>query len=241
MKKVLKIIFSVALLLALAATMSACGNNGGGAATAPAADGIQIALVAHSPESILNDGSFNQGAWDGINAFLSANNLSSDRARFYQAHDATHDARFDIITQAIDGGANTLVLPGFQFESAVYEAQVLFPEVYFITLDSTPAGETGQRIQSNVAAIHYAEEEAGFLAGYAAVMEGHRNLGFMGGAPIPPVTVLVMALSKVLNMRQMPLVFPLVMLKSTICTLAALHPLLNTWLQLPLGSLAEQK
>lgn len=148
---------------------------------------IQIALVAHSPESILNDGSFNQGAWDGINTFLEANGLSSDHARFYQAHAADNDARFASINQAISGGANVLVLPGFQFIDALYQAQDLFPDVYFILLDATPAGPEGVRIQPNVAAIHYAEAEAGFLAGYAAVMEGYRNLGFMGGNPIPPV------------------------------------------------------
>ena len=148
---------------------------------------IQIALVAHSPESILNDGSFNEGAWAGITQFLNDNNLPSTHARFYQAVAADNDARFNSIIQAIEGGANVLVMPGFQFVDALYEAQDLFPDVYFILLDATPSRDGEVRIQPNVAAIHYAEAEAGFLAGYAAVMEGHTMLGFMGGNPIPPV------------------------------------------------------
>jgi len=202
MKKVLKLIFSVALLLVVAVAMTACQSNNeptpAPAATPPAADPppaaavnpaaeLQIALVAHSPESILNDGSFNEGAWAGIMQFLGTHGLPTTNARFYQAVAADHDARFNSIIQAIDGGANVVVLPGFQFETAAYDAQVLFPDVYFITLDSTPARDGNQGLSPNVAAIHYAEEEAGFLAGYAAVMEGHRELGFMGGAPIPPV------------------------------------------------------
>jgi len=33
----------------------------------------------------------------------------------------------------------------------------------------------------------YAEHESGFLAGYAAVMDGYRELGFTGGVPVPAV------------------------------------------------------
>jgi len=201
MKKVMKITISAVLLLVLAVAFAACGNDGGTAAApeppaavtpapaaaAPAAADIQIALVAHSPESILNDGSFNQGAWDGINRFLDENGIPSGNATFFQAVAADNDARFNVIVQAIEGGANVLVLPGFQFEYALYGAQDLFPDVNFILLDATPARDGNRRIENNVAAIHYAEAEAGFLAGYAAVMEGYRRLGFMGGNPIPPV------------------------------------------------------
>ena len=181
MKKVMKIIISITLLLAMTAMFAACGSD------EPEDQGVRIALVAHSPDSILNDGSFNQGAWDGINRFIDTNDLSSDDAFFLQSVDITNDARLDIIIQAIEGGANILVLPGFQFEYSLYGAQDLFPDVYFILLDATPARDGNQRVEPNVAAIHYAEAEAGFLAGYAAVMDGYRQLGFMGGMSIPPV------------------------------------------------------
>lgn len=35
--------------------------------------------------------------------------------------------------------------------------------------------------------ILYAEEQAGYLAGYAAVNEGYTQLGFMGGIAVPAV------------------------------------------------------
>jgi len=216
-KKVLKLILVVALLVSALAIVTACRSEeeappAPAETPAPtpeptpepdveddddeeeyipadesAAVDIQIALVAHSPESILNDGSFNEGAWAGITQFLADNNLPSSNARFYQAVAPDNDARFNSIVQAIEGGANVLVMPGFQFVDALYDAQDLFPDVYFILLDATPSRDGEVRIQPNVAAIHYAEAEAGFLAGYAAVMEGHRMLGFMGGNPIPPV------------------------------------------------------
>ncbi len=33
----------------------------------------------------------------------------------------------------------------------------------------------------------YQEEQAGFLAGYAAVMDGYTKLGFLGGIDVPAV------------------------------------------------------
>ena len=68
------------------------------------------------------------------------------------------------------------------FIASATEAQYMFPDVKFVLLDASPA-----TFAPDLAAIHYAEEQAGFLAGYAAVMEGYRNLGFMGGRAVPAV------------------------------------------------------
>jgi basic membrane protein A len=148
------------------------------------ADDIRVALVAHSPDSILDDGSFNEGAWAGIQRFLSNQGLSSDHAEFFQPDSADDVARVDLVMDAIERwGANIVVLPGFHFIESSAEMQEIFPDVKFVILDATPAGGAA----ANTAAIHYAEEQAGFLAGYAAVLEGYRNLGFVGGIAVPAV------------------------------------------------------
>jgi basic membrane protein A len=156
-----------------------------------AAEGdIRIALVAHSPDSILDDGSFNQGAWDGILRFLDDHGLSRDNADFFQPHVGDDEARIDLVAHAIsEFGANVVVLPGFHFVVSSYEMQNAFPDVHFVLLDASPGDGQGNPlpIAANLAAIHYAEEQAGFLAGYAAIMEGYRNLGFMGGIAVPAV------------------------------------------------------
>jgi len=201
------------MCVAMVLVVTACGDGGGTAATnneetttAPGAGDaglarpmpgdisdelteVNVALIAHSPDSILDDQSFNQGAWDGITRFGAAHGLvEGDTMRFFQPHSADDSARLDLIEEAINTGANVLVLPGFHFQSSLYEAQDLFQETTFILLDASPQSPDGAvRIEANVAAIHYAEEEAGFLAGYAAVMEGYRNLGFMGGIAVPAV------------------------------------------------------
>jgi basic membrane protein A len=183
MKKVLKIVIALSLLLGLTMAVAACGGG-----SSNDEQEIRIALVAHSPDSILNDNSFNQGAWDGITRFLNSNNLPMGNAQFFQPNEASDVARLNFMRQAIeDFGANVLVLPGFHFNDSLYDAQDMWPDVTFIMLDSSPQRDGQTRIESNVVAIHYAEHESGFLAGYAIVREGHRNLGFLGGIAVPAV------------------------------------------------------
>lgn len=76
-----------------------------------------------------------------------------------------------------------MITPGFLFSGAVGEAQDLHPDVKFVLIDAIPDGGTGE----NTVSILFAEEESGFLAGYAAIMDGARNLGFMGGIAVPAV------------------------------------------------------
>ena len=157
----------------------------------PAADDadlgdLRIALVGHGPASLQFDGSFNEGAWMGILEFLDNNGLPhGTHANWFQAHEANDEARIDVMIDAIETwGANILVLPGFHFAASVYTAAGLFPDVMFVAIDYTPSpGPT----PSNVVSILYAEEQSGFLAGYATVMEGYRELGFMGGVAVPAV------------------------------------------------------
>ncbi len=57
-------------------------------------------------------------------------------------------------------------------------------------LDGSPHDEdmTDRTCGKNVKCIYYAEQEAGFIAGYSAVkMDGYRKLGFMGGMELPAV------------------------------------------------------
>ena len=150
---------------------------------------IRIALVAHSPESIQFDGSFNEGAYNGIRQFMAAHNINpATNFQFFQALEATDAARLDQMESAIESfGADILVLPGFHFMSSLYHAQQWWPEANFILLDAVPAYDGNQRTDANLVAVLYAEEESGFLAGYAAVMDGYRQLGFMGGVAVPAV------------------------------------------------------
>ena len=147
----------------------------------------EIALV--TDKGNIDDKSFNQGAWEGVEAYGKANGMEP---HYYKPEEASDEGYLKAIQLAVDGGAKVVVCPGYLFEVAVYNAQIMFPDVKFILLDGEPHTADGQyKTESNVACIKYAEEEAGFLAGYAALIEavtdGKATLGFEGGMAVPAV------------------------------------------------------
>ena len=150
----------------------------------PADDVYEIALI--TDKGIIDDKSFNQGSWEGVVEFATANNISH---QYYKPEEASDAGYLAAIELAITGGAKVVVTPGFLFEVAMYEAQTRYPEVKFILLDGAPhtADYSVFNTEPNVASVMYAEEESGYLAGYAAVMDGMRKLGFMGGMAVPAV------------------------------------------------------
>ena len=86
---------------------------------------------------------------------------------------------------AAEAGANVIVCSGTAFEIPIYKLQGQYKDVKFITVDGAPRKEEGKKfkVRKNTAAVIYAEEQGGFLAGYAAVKEGYMQLGFIGGVP----------------------------------------------------------
>ncbi len=169
MKKILLVLFALAVSVAL----FACGETT-----------YEIALITDKGD--INDKSFNQGAWEGVVAFAEENNISH---QYYRPEDISDDYYLAAIGDAVDAGAKVVVTPGFLFEPAIYSAQTLYPDVKFILLDGAPhtPDYSTFRTDANVASVMYAEEESGFLAGYAAVMDGLRSLGYEGGQAVPAV------------------------------------------------------
>ncbi|MFA7533352.1 MAG: BMP family ABC transporter substrate-binding protein [Tissierellaceae bacterium] len=175
MKKLL--ILTLALVL-VAASLAGCGQSD------TPSKGHEIALI--TDKGNIDDKSFNQGSWEGVVAFATENNITHT---YIKPEDVSDTAYLEAIDLAVEGGAKVIVTPGFLFEVAVYEAQTRYPDVKFILLDGAPhaADSFDPDIKDNVASVVYAEEESGYLAGYAAVMDGMKNLGYMGGMAVPAV------------------------------------------------------
>lgn len=151
--------------------------------TAEAGDG-GFELVLVTDVGSVDDRSFNQGSWEGLVAYAEARGIS--HTFFQPAGQSTADY-LNAIELAVNAGAALVVAPGFLFSEALYQAQDIFTDIHFVLLDTIPSADGNQRVEDNVIAILYAEEQSGFLAGYAAVMEGHRSLGFIGGIAVPAV------------------------------------------------------
>lgn len=173
----MKRFLSIALAITLIA-VSLAGCSGG------SSTGHEIILI--TDKGNIDDKSFNQGSWEGVVEFAKREGISHT---YIKPEDASNDGYLAAIDLAVQGGAKVIVTPGYLFEVAIYEAQQKYPDVKFILLDGAPhpADDYTPDIKDNVASIMYAEEESGYLAGYAAVMDGMRNIGFMGGMAVPAV------------------------------------------------------
>ena len=176
----MKKILAIGMVLIMVCTMFAgCG------ASSKSSKGFEIALI--TDKGNIDDKSFNQGSWEGLEKFSKENNLTHKYYKPEEASDAGYLAAIDL---AVTGGAKVIVTPGFLFEIPVYQAQTKYPEVKFILLDGVPhksEKDYTPDIKANVASIKYAEQEPGYLAGYAAVSDGMTKLGFMGGMAVPAV------------------------------------------------------
>ena len=153
----------------------------------------------------ITDQSFNQTTYEACKAFAEDNSI--EFSYFRPAGDNTAD-RVAMIEKAVDEGFNVIVMPGYAFGGAIVEAAPEFPDVKFIALDvaagdllETAVAKAGESYDytpenwdlnkyvdmSNVYCAVYQEELCGYMAGYAAVKLGYKNLGFLGGMSVPAV------------------------------------------------------
>ena len=146
----------------------------------PADGTADIAFVTDVGQ--LMDKSFNQGTWEGCEKYAKDNGKV---AKYYQpanGENATDADRFEAMKAAVDSGAKIVVAAGFMQANALTQAAKTYPDVKFVFIDgwALTDGENGP-VLDNVAGIAYKEEQAGYFAGYAVVMEGFTKLGFCGG------------------------------------------------------------
>ena len=190
MKKILALILALVMALSLVACgeKQPAGNEGDEGDKTPtvitnadeiademtSADGkYQIAFI--TDVGALKDQSFNQGTYDGVKLYAANNGKSYKYYQPANGDQATDDDRIDAMNLACDNGAEIVVAAGFMQEGALKAAAEKHPEVNFVFIDGYPIGF------DNVAGIAFQEEQAGYLAGYAAVMGGYTKLGFTGG------------------------------------------------------------
>ncbi len=172
MKKIFALALCALLMLAL---FAGCGGG--------SRKGAELALITDT--GAVDDKSFNQGAWEGLVKYAEEKGISH---QYYQPAEQDDASYLEAIDAAVQNGAKLIVAPGAMFEETVWQAQDLYPDTTFVLIDGTPHdGSDNYRTNSNTVAITYAEEQVGFLAGYAAVREGMTKLGYMGGIEISPV------------------------------------------------------
>ena len=129
----------------------------------------------------LKDKSFNQGTYDGVKLYAAANGLSYKYYQPANGNEATDEDRYNAMQAAVDGGADVVVCAGYLQEAALKRAAIANPDTKFVFIDGYALSDDDGTVLTNVAGIAFMEEQAGYLAGYAAVKDGFTKLGFSGG------------------------------------------------------------
>lgn len=189
-KKLIALVLAASMVMSLAACGSQAADTSAPAAADSAADTAADTEATGSTTDVafvtdvgnIDDQSFNQYTWAGVQQFCADNSLT---ANYYKPSEDSDAARVEQMDNAVKDGAKVVVMAGYLFAAALEEAQAKYPDVSFLALDVS-TGDLASPAK-NTALITYKEEQAGYLAGYAAVTDGYKELGFLGGMAVPAV------------------------------------------------------
>ena len=200
MKKLIALLLCLSLLVSLAA----CGRGGQTTETAaftvplddasyvyqaaddavPLPGGASIALAADAagiesgPDALL---------WQGIQTF--AANFGYTAQSCLYGEGASLATAEDALRAAAQSGAALVVCRGEAMARALFNIQANYPNVHYLLFDDEPHSEdyTSYATEASVHCVLFREEQAGYLAGYAAVAEGYTALGFVGRDELPGI------------------------------------------------------
>lgn len=191
MKKFLAFVMAASMALSLAACVGSTPASSTASTTteatseaAASTSGSKTDVAFVTDVGNIDDQSFNQYTWQGVQDFCSANSLN---ANYYRPTEDSDAARLEQMDNAVNDGAKSIVVAGYLFGKAIAEAQEKYPDVQFLALDVSASDLGDKAPTANTALITYKEEQAGYLAGYAAVYDGYKELGFLGGIDVPAV------------------------------------------------------
>ena len=147
------------------------GSDDEGSSDEGASTDFRIAMV--TDEGGVDDRSFNQSAWEGMQAWGEEVGAEEGQYAYYQSNDSA-----DFIpnfNQALAEGYDIIYGIGFLLHEAVEDVAKLNPDQYFGLVDSVSDVE-------NVVSLTFRDNEAAFLAGVAAAHTTESGkIGFVGG------------------------------------------------------------
>jgi len=170
------------LTLSLVVGASGAGQASAQAAT-PAATmasggaGLKLGLVTDVGR--VDDRSFNQSSWEGLQATGKKLNLPTEYIETANASDYANN-----INQLLTNGDNVIVTVGFNLADATVKAAKSNPNVLFIGVD-----EFQSDTLPNLAGIVFPEDQSGFLAGVLAarMSKSGKIAGVYGTDQVPAV------------------------------------------------------
>lgn len=142
--------------------------------------------IAFLTDGSVEDDGYNEAVYNGVRMYALGAGVSFS---YYSADPDDPESYQEAVEKASAENARLIVCAGDLFGEAVGALQETYPRISFLLIDSVPCDEEGKElpIADNVHCIRFHEEQAGYLAGYMAVWEGYRKLGFVGCKEEPAV------------------------------------------------------
>ncbi|RZI48071.1 BMP family lipoprotein [Lactococcus kimchii] len=177
-----KRVFAVgAIALASVAVLAGCrSHDAAGGSTGKAKTDLKAAIITDTGG--INDRSFNQSAWEGLQKWGKENNLKKGAGfTYFQSNSASdYTTNFNSAEQQ---GYKLLFGIGFSLQDATASAAKNNPKSNFVIIDSIIEN------QKNVASATFADNEGAYLAGVAAAKATKTNkIGFIGGMQSDVIT-----------------------------------------------------
>ncbi|KOF10431.1 CD4+ T-cell-stimulating antigen [Planococcus glaciei] len=173
----------LSMMLAAGTMLAACGSEEG-TSTGDSGSGeeksdFSVAMV--TDVGGVDDKSFNQSAWEGLQAFGEENGLKKGDGGIDYLQSAS-DADYNTnLNNLIRRDFNVVFGIGFLMEGAVKEIAEQQPKAQIGIIDAVVDAP-------NVASVLFKEQEGAYLAGVAAaLMSKTKKIGFVGGMEIPVI------------------------------------------------------
>ena len=171
-----KIASAIAATLMLGTVLVGCGNGNSGS------EKVKHTAALVTDGGSIDDKSFNQSAWEGLEAWGKENKLEKG-VNGYNYAQSNSDADFTPnINKLIKAKYSTIFGIGYKLAPAIKKTAKQNPKTNFVIIDDVVSGK-------NVASVTFKSEQSSFLAGVAAAETTKtNNVGFLGGVKSDVIT-----------------------------------------------------
>lgn len=189
MKKALKLFLALLVSVSLVACSSSSSTEETSAPTETETTEETTSASGECPVTIglvtdmggVDDKSFNQSAWEGVQRFAEDNGLQDCVSYLQSTSEADYVPNLSTFA---DEGKDLIIAVGYLFHDAMTEVSANYPDTKFLLVDDVVEAE-------NVESATFNAEQGSFLVGVAAGLtateNGSKTVGFMGGMEGPVI------------------------------------------------------
>ncbi|WP_146552083.1 BMP family protein [Rummeliibacillus sp. SL167] len=169
-----KIGLALSALLASGTLLAACGNDNAGDSKKNNKDSFSVGMVTDIGG--IDDRSFNQSTWEGLEQFGKDNGLSKGNGGYDYLQSSSESDYNTNLNSLIRRNFDLVFAVGYNLHDSVAEVAKQQKDAKIAIIDSVVEG------QDNVASIMFKANEASYLAGVAAALQSKTGkIGFIGG------------------------------------------------------------